>query len=124
MNLGADAIWVSNNGGRIIDTAPSTISVLPSIAKVVKEFNKKNNKKVEIYLDGGIRRGIDVMKALAFGARAVFVGRPAIYGLARSGKDGVKEVLEMLHEEFKLAMVLTHCMSIEEVTEEQVIHKI
>ncbi len=69
---GADAIWVSNSSGRALDTLPSTITVLPSVAKIVKAVNPK----VEIYIDSGVRRGTDVIKALALGASAVFLGKP------------------------------------------------
>jgi (S)-2-hydroxy-acid oxidase len=110
---GADAIWVSNNGGRILDTCPSTISILKSISTAVRNLKDPKKSQTEIYLDGGIRRGTEVLKALAYGARAVFIGRPAIWGLARNGKEGVKEVIDILNEELKLSMVLTHCENIE-----------
>lgn len=119
---GADAIWVSNNGGRIVDTTPSTISVLRAITKAVRSHKTKSS--AEIYFDGGVRRGTDALKAIAYGANAVFIGRPAIWGLVKGGKEGVKEVLEMINEEMKLAMVLTHTMSVKEITEEQVIHMV
>jgi isopentenyl diphosphate isomerase/L-lactate dehydrogenase-like FMN-dependent dehydrogenase len=82
---GADAIWISNNGGRSMDTMPSTIAVLGSIAKAVK----KANPKVDIYIDGGIRRGTDVAKCLALGATLVFLGRPVAWGLHFGGKEGL-----------------------------------
>jgi (S)-2-hydroxy-acid oxidase len=117
---GADAIWVSNGSGRILDTVPSTISVLKSISKAVK----KDYPKIEIYLDGGIRRGTDVMKALAYGANAVFIGNPILWALAKGGKDAVKEMMELLNEELKVAMILTHCMSVSEIKENYVIHMV
>ena len=108
VKLGADAIWISNNGGLIMDTAPSTISVLRSISLAAK----KMNQKVEIYIDGGFKRGTDILKALAYGANAVFIGRPVVDGLIKGGQQGVKEVFEMLKEELELAMVLTYCKNI------------
>lgn len=117
---GADAIWISNGSGKVLDTVPSTISVLRSISRAVK----KESPKVEVYLDGGIRRGTDVMKALAYGATAVFLETPILWGLAQGGYTGVKELMELINEELKVAMALTHCMSISEITEEKVIHMV
>lgn len=97
INYGADAIVVSNHGGRNMDTSASTIDVLPEIAASV-------NGDIEIYLDGGVRRGTDVFKALALGARAVLVGRPVMWGLAYDGGNGVRMMLEMLRDEFEKAM--------------------
>ena len=115
---GADDIWISNNGGRSMDTMPSTIAVLGSIASAVK----KANPKVDIYIDGGIRRGTDVAKCLALGATLVFLGRPVAWGLHFGGKEGLQSLVNILHEEFKTAMILTDCMSVADVTEERVIH--
>lgn len=102
---GAAGIIVSNHGGRQLDTTPATISVLPRIVDAV-------SGRAEIYLDGGIRRGTDILKALACGARAVFVGRPVLWGLACSGQRGVEEVLELLRDEFDLAMALSGCANL------------
>ena len=71
--------------------------------------------RVPVLMDGGVRRGTDVLKALAFGASAVLVGRPAAWGLAAAGEDGVADVLRMLREEFENAMALTGCRTIEEI---------
>ncbi|XP_077997868.1 2-Hydroxyacid oxidase 1-like [Glandiceps talaboti] len=106
---GVDAIFVSNHGGRQLDTVPSTIEVLPDIVKAVGD-------KVEVYIDGGVRTGTDVLKALALGAKAVFIGRPVVYGLTYKGEDGVKEVLQILTDELKSAMALSGCRSISEIT--------
>jgi (S)-2-hydroxy-acid oxidase len=76
---GADAIWVSNDAGKNLDSAPSTISVLKSIVKAVRTQSVK--KDAEIYFDGGLRRGTDIIKALAFGANFVFLGRPVMWAL-------------------------------------------
>lgn len=120
VNCGADAIWVSNQSGRTLDALPSTISVLPIIAKAVKA----THPKVEIYLDSGVRRGTDVLKALALGATAVFLGQPIAWGLNFGGKEGVSAVLNTISEELKTAMILTDSMEVAQVTEDQVIHKV
>ena len=96
---GASAIVVSNHGGRQLDGSPATIDVLAPIADAV-------GRDVEILLDGGVRRGTDVLKALALGARAVLVGRPILWGLAWSGEAGATFVLETLRRELDLAMAL------------------
>ncbi len=85
---------------------------------------KKINPRVEIYIDGGVRRGTDVAKCLALGASLVFLGRPVAWGLHFGGKQGVESLVNILHEEFKTVMVLTDCMSIADITEARVIHQI
>jgi 4-hydroxymandelate oxidase len=100
LDLGADAIYISNHGARNFDFGIATIQVLPAIAEQVKG-------RVPIILDGGIRRGVDVLKALALGANAVAVGRPSLYGLAVNGADGVTAVIHMLWNELEMAMVST-----------------
>lgn len=97
---GAAAIWVSNHGGRQLDTAVASIEALPEVVQAV-------NGRAEVYLDGGIRRGTDVLKALALGAQAVFLGRPVLYGLACGGEAGVSRMLDLLTEELRLAMALS-----------------
>lgn len=99
---GAAGIVVSNHGGRQLDGAVATIDALPEIADRVEG-------RVPILVDGGIRRGIDVLKALALGARAVLIGRPYLWGLAAAGEDGVSRVLALLRAELELAMALTGC---------------
>lgn len=89
VHSGADALWVSNSGGRSLDTLPSTISLL----KGISEAAKKASPTVEIFLDGGVRRGIDVLKALALGASVVFLGRPVAFALHYNGKEGVEYML-------------------------------
>ena len=96
---GARGIVVSTHGGRQLDGLPASVEALPAVVEAVAG-------RAEVYLDGGIRRGTDALKALALGARAVFVGRPALWGLAVGGAAGVRRVLEMLREELELAMVL------------------
>jgi 4-hydroxymandelate oxidase len=97
---GAAGIVVSNHGGRQLDGVPATIEALPEVAEAVAG-------RCEVYVDGGIRRGTDVLKALALGARAVLVGRPILWGLAARGEDGVRHVLELLRTELELAMALS-----------------
>jgi 4-hydroxymandelate oxidase len=96
---GAAAILVSNHGGRQLDAAPATIAVLPRIADAVAG-------RAELYLDGGVRRGTDVVKALALGARGVFVGRPILWGLAAGAAAGAAAALAVLRRELDLAMAL------------------
>ncbi|HLU68664.1 MAG TPA: alpha-hydroxy acid oxidase, partial [Kofleriaceae bacterium] len=105
---GADGIVVSNHGGRTLDTQPATIAVLPEIAEAV-------GGRVPLLVDGGIRRGTDVLKALALGARAVLVGRPILWGLAAGGEDGARGALELLRRELDLAMALAGCPTVAEV---------
>lgn len=105
---GVQGIIVSNHGGRQLDTALATIEALPEVVDAVAG-------RCEVYVDGGIRRGTDVLKALALGARAVMVGRPALWGLAVNGKDGVRHVLEILRAELELAMVLCGCPTLAQV---------
>jgi 4-hydroxymandelate oxidase len=106
---GASGVIVSNHGARQLDTTPAPISVLPEIADAV-------GSKVEVYVDSGIRRGTDVLKAIACGARAVFIGRPVLWGLAAGAEAGVRNVLEMLRQEFDLAMALSGCPTLSSIT--------
>ncbi|CAN8022556.1 unnamed protein product, partial [Ixodes persulcatus] len=96
---GIPAIIVSNHGGRQLDGVASTIEVLPKIMRAVYG-------RIEVYLDGGVRQGTDVVKALALGAKMVFVGRPALWGLAFKGQQGVEKMLEIFREEIDRAMAL------------------
>jgi 4-hydroxymandelate oxidase len=97
---GAQGIVVSNHGGRNLDTMPATIDVLPEIVARVGD-------RVPVLVDGGIRRGTDVLKAMALGATAVLIGRPYCYGLSVSGSDGVRRVVEILRHELEVSMMLT-----------------
>ena len=100
IRAGAAAIYVSNHGGRNLDTLPATLDILPEVAEKV-------SGRVPILVDGGVRRGTDVLKALALGATAVAIGRPYLYGLAVSGADGVRGVVNVLRNELEMAMALT-----------------
>ena len=110
---GAAAVVVSNHGGRQLDGAPATLDALPEVVEAVAG-------RVEVYLDGGIRRGTDVAKALALGARAVLAGRAPVFGLAAAGEEGVRHVLELLREELTLALCLLGCTSPDELKREHV----
>lgn len=108
VEVGADAVWVSNHGGRQLDDAPSAISVLPAVVQAVAG-------RAEVYFDSGIRRGSDVVKALALGAQACFVGRPLLYGLAVAGEEGAVHALHILRQELALTLALTGCASIHDI---------
>jgi L-lactate dehydrogenase (cytochrome) len=100
VKLGADAIVVSNHGGRQLDGAPSSISTLPAIAQAV-------GSDAEVLFDGGIRTGADILRALALGARACLIGRAYVYGLGAAGKAGVAKAIDILQKELSVAMALT-----------------
>uniref|UniRef100_A0A3Q3JU40 (S)-2-hydroxy-acid oxidase n=1 Tax=Monopterus albus TaxID=43700 RepID=A0A3Q3JU40_MONAL len=97
---GVQGIIVSNHGGRQLDGGLASIDALPEIVDTVQG-------RIEVYVDGGIRTGSDVLKALALGAKCVFIGRPAVWGLAYKGEEGVREVLQILSDEFRLSMALS-----------------
>ena len=105
---GADAIVVSNHGGRQLDGAPSTISMLPRIAEAI-------GSEVQVLFDGGVRSGQDVMRALALGARACLVGRAYVYGLGAGGEAGVATAIEILRKELSVTMALTGARSVAEI---------
>ena len=96
---GADGVLVSNHGGRSVDACLSSIEILPEVVEALQG-------RAEVYMDSGIRRGSDVLRALALGARAVLIGRPLFWGLAVGGEAGVSRVLELLQEEFGRAMAI------------------
>lgn len=106
---GAKGIVVSNHGGRQLDTTISTIEAFREVANAVKG-------RVPLLVDGGIRRGVDVLKALALGADAVLLGRPLLWGLAIEGTEGAQFVLETIQAEFENAMILAGCTNISEIT--------
>nr|WP_042197178.1 alpha-hydroxy acid oxidase [Kibdelosporangium sp. MJ126-NF4]CEL22794.1 L-lactate dehydrogenase [Kibdelosporangium sp. MJ126-NF4]CTQ89935.1 L-lactate dehydrogenase (EC 1.1.2.3) [Kibdelosporangium sp. MJ126-NF4] len=108
---GVRGLLVSNHGGRQLDTAVATIDALADVAAAVD---------IPVLVDGGIRRGTDVVKALALGADAVGIGRPVLWGLAARGADGVTEVLELLRGEIDRAMALTGCASVDQITSDLV----
>ncbi|KAI3455996.1 hypothetical protein Pfo_012659 [Paulownia fortunei] len=114
VQAGAAGIIVSNHGARQLDYVPATIMALEEVVKAVQG-------RVPVFLDGGIRRGTDVFKALALGASGVFIGRPVVFALAADGEAGVRKVLEMLHDEFELTMALSGCRSIKEITRAHIV---
>jgi 4-hydroxymandelate oxidase len=111
---GAAGVVVSNHGGRQLDTSPATIRVLPEVVEVVAG-------RGAVLIDGGIRRGTDLLKALALGANAVQVGRPVLWGLAVGGEAGARRVLELLRDEFDNAMALCGCPSVGQITRDLVV---
>ncbi|CDY39098.1 BnaA01g29580D [Brassica napus] len=113
IEAGVDGIVVSNHGARQLDYSPATITVLEEIVHVV-------GGRVPVLLDGGVRRGTDVFKALALGAQAVLIGRPVVYGLAAKGEDGVRKVIDMLKNELELTMALSGCPTIDDITRNHV----
>jgi isopentenyl diphosphate isomerase/L-lactate dehydrogenase-like FMN-dependent dehydrogenase len=112
-DLGVDGIVVSNHGGRQLDSVLSGIDALPEVVDEV-------GSELEVFVDGGVRRGSDVVKALALGARAAMIGRPVLWGLAAGGEQGVRDVLEMFRREIALAMTLAGCSGCGSVTRDHV----
>lgn len=108
---GASGIIVSNHGGRVLDGMPATIDSLSAVVGAVRN-------QVPVLVDGGIRRGTDIVKALALGASAVLIGRPYLHGLAAAGAAGVAHVLHILRTELEVAMALTGCATLADITEE------
>jgi 4-hydroxymandelate oxidase len=106
---GVEAVVVSNHGGRQLDGAIAALDALPAVAAAAGD-------RLEVLMDGGIRRGTDVLVALALGARAVLLGRPVLWGLAVGGEAGAARVLSLLRAEVDLALALTGCTSPAEVT--------
>jgi len=113
VEAGAKAIIVSNHGGRHLDGAVATADALPEIADAVAG-------KAEVYVDGGIRRGTDIVKALALGARAVLVARPVVWGLALDGAEGVRAVLDHLRAELVRAMALCGAARLDQISDDLV----
>ena len=113
MDAGASAIAVSNHGGRVLDGIAATADVLPDVVDAV-------GGRAEVYVDGGIRTGVDVVRALALGARAVMVGRPVLWGLCVDGTAGAAQVLTMLGTEFEAALAFCGAVSVDELTRDLV----
>jgi 4-hydroxymandelate oxidase len=111
VDAGAAGVIVSNHGGRQLDTAPAAIDCLAAVTDAVGD-------RTEVIVDGGIRRGVDIVKAIALGARAVQIGRPIVWGLVVDGEEGVADVLTLLRDEFDLAMALCGCRSVGEITKD------
>lgn len=111
---GAAAVWVSNHGARQLDRSPASLDVLEEVVDAVAG-------RAEIYLDGGVRRGIDVVTALALGARAVFLGRPVLWALAADGEAGVSRALSLMDAELRNAMALLGAPSVADITRAHVV---
>ncbi len=105
---GADALIVSNHGGRQLDGAPSSITALPEVAEAV-------GHRIEVHMDGGIRSGQDVLKARALGAKGVYIGRSMLYGLGAMGEAGVTRALQIIHRELDLTMAFCGHTDVEKV---------
>ena len=106
-------IVVSNHGGRQLDGSPATVEVLEEIVQAVEN-------KLEVFIDGGIRRGTDVVKALALGAKAVMIGRPYVWALAAAGESGVSHAIEMLRDELDRALAISGCSRIGDINRDLV----
>ncbi|KAF7120636.1 hypothetical protein RHSIM_Rhsim13G0114800 [Rhododendron simsii] len=114
VQAGAAGIIVSNHGARQLDYVPATIMALEEVVKAAQG-------RVPVFLDGGVRRGTDVFKALALGASGVFIGRPVLFALAAHGEAGVRKVLQMLRDEFELTMALSGCRSLKDITRDHIL---
>jgi L-lactate dehydrogenase (cytochrome) len=115
VSAGADAVLVSNHGGRQLDSAPSTVAALPAIIEAVGD-------RTEVYVDGGVRSGLDVLKFLGLGAKGCFIGRSYIYGLGAYGQAGVQKTLEILREELDIAMALAGVTDAMQVPRDILLH--
>lgn len=111
LNMGAVGVIVSNHGGRVLDTLPATAELLPRIVQTVRQ----HHPQALVLVDGGIRRGTDLFKALALGADAALIGRPALYGLAHAGARGAAHVLRLMRDEFETTMALTGCAHLQDI---------
>ena len=111
---GADGVVVSNHGGRQLDGAPATIEILSEIVSVLDQH-------MTVLLDGGVRRGSDIVKALALGADAVLLGRAPLYGLAARGRAGVSSALSILEDEMRRTMIFTGCHGVSDLSEAGVV---
>ncbi len=111
VDSGADALIVSNHGGRQLDGAQSSIEALPTIVEAV-------GKDIEVHMDGGVRSGQDVLRAWALGAKGVYIGRPFLYGLGAMGEAGVTKALEIIHKELDLSMAFTGHTQLNNVTKD------
>jgi isopentenyl diphosphate isomerase/L-lactate dehydrogenase-like FMN-dependent dehydrogenase len=110
-DCGADAVIVSNHGGRVVDGTRAPIEVLPEVVDAV-------GKRVEVIVDSGFRRGTDIVKALALGARAVLIGRATLYGTAAGGEPGAARAIELLRQEIDRTLALLGCCDIEALSPE------
>ena len=123
-DAGCTGMIVSNHGGRQLDTAPAPVDVITDISDAVRDWcitrAEKGWRRVSVLMDGGVRRGSDVFKALALGADAVLIGRPLLWGLAYGGSGGVQQVIQCLHDELKLCMALAGCRTLADISRKHV----
>lgn len=117
VRVGASAIYVSNHGGRQLDNVPATVDVLPNIVNAVK----RRFPNVEVYVDGGVRNGFDVFKALAQGADLVLNGRPIVWGLAAGGQKGVKKILDIFRRELNETMTLAGTPNVKAISKDMIV---
>ena len=119
VNHGVSGIWVSNHGARHLDAVPDPLQLLRDVVGGLERIGSK----IEVYMDGGVRNGTDVIKALYLGARAVFLAQPVFWGLAYKGEEGVSLVLELLRQELSLAMTLSGCRDVNALPKGLVVHR-
>ena len=121
IEYGVDAVMLSNHGGRQLDYARSSIQVLIEVMDILDKHNKR--ECIEVLVDGGFRRGTDVFKALALGAKGVGISRPVLYGLACYGQRGVEKVIQIFKQELKTTMQMMGCLTLGDINKTTVIHK-
>lgn len=109
VQYGVDAVFVSNHGGRQLDGSVTALEALPEVVKTVRG-------RIPVFVDGGVRKGTDIFKALALGADFVWIARPILWGLAYNGEEGVSTALQIYIDEFNRAMALAGCKSIKEIS--------
>ncbi|KAJ1944772.1 Hydroxyacid oxidase 1 [Linderina macrospora] len=114
IEYGCAGVIVSNHGGRQLDGTLASIDALPLVVEAAAD-------KIEVYMDGGVRRGTDIFKALALGARAVFVARPVLWGLAYNGEAGARHALDLLQSELELTMMLSGTNTIKEIDDSYIL---
>ena len=120
---GVQGVVLSNHGGRQLDTARSGIEILPEVVTALSNHDPNWRKQFQVYVDGGVRRGSDIFKALALGATAVGIGRPVLYSLASYGQPGIERMVELLKDELIMCMRLMGCPTIADITADHVIAK-
>jgi hypothetical protein len=121
LEAGCDGVLLSNHGGRQLDFARSGLEVLPEAMAALRAHKKYSADKFEVYVDGGVRRGTDVFKALALGAKAVGIGRPALYAMSAFGAEGVAKMLQILKAELEMTMRLMGTAKLSDIKEGMVI---
>ncbi|KAI9295526.1 hypothetical protein K502DRAFT_315692 [Neoconidiobolus thromboides FSU 785] len=120
---GVQGVVLSNHGGRQIDTARSGIEILPEVMEMLDQYYQQNptQKRMEVYIDGGIRRGSDIFKALALGATAVGIGRPFLYAMSTYGQEGIEKAIDILREELEMTMRLMGTPTLKDITKNHLI---